>query len=68
MREAFIQREVQRECSNHEGTAREAFRSEGSEQKAPRLLVVCEQSPGNVVEMYRKPSDCLSIVREDHKL
>ncbi len=52
-------REVQRECSDHEGSAREAFRPEESEQKASRLLVVLAQSPSNVVEVSRKPSDCL---------
>jgi len=59
VREAFIQREVKSECSDHEENTREAFRSKGSEQKAPRLLVVWEQSPVNVVEVFRKPSDCL---------
>ena len=52
-------REVQREFSDQNKIAKEAFRPEGSEQKAPRLLVVCEQSPRNVVEVSRKPSDCL---------
>ncbi len=52
-------REVQREFSDQNKIAREAFRSEGREQKAPRLLVVWEQSPVNVVEVFRKPSDCL---------
>jgi hypothetical protein len=35
------------------------FRPEGSEQKALRLQVLYEGSPGNVVEVFRKPSDCL---------
>ncbi len=52
-------RKVQREFSDQNKIAKEAFRPEGSEQKAPRLLVVCEQSPRNVVEVSRKPSDCL---------
>ena len=59
MREAFIQREVKSECSDHEENTREAFRSKGSEQKAPRLQVLCKGSPGNVVEVFRKSSDCL---------
>jgi hypothetical protein len=47
---------VQREISDHNKIAREAFRPEGNEQKAPRLQVLCEGSPGNVVEVFRKPS------------
>jgi hypothetical protein len=59
VREAFIQREVQREFSDHYKIVREAFRPEGSEQKPLRLQVLCDGSPWDVVEVSRKPSDCL---------
>ena len=52
-------REEQREFSDQNIVAKEAFRPEGSEQKAPRLLVVCVSE---ALGMKWKCSESLSLL------